>query len=163
VARGEPEKVVRPSLLDRLTGAVPSGVPGPQLQVGLLALKRSVARDLEWLLNTVNWLPWDLEQSEELRTSNLAYGIPDLSPFSWLSQKDGQTICAALEQAIRLHEPRLSPRTVQVELLEHKDVDDLRIRFRIAGLLEVTPVFERVVYDSSVDLDSGAVQIDRTA
>jgi type VI secretion system protein ImpF len=149
--------------MDRLIGAVPSRVPGPQLEVGLLALKHSVARDLEWLLNTVNWLPWDLEQSEELRTSNLAYGIPDLSPFSWLSHKDGQTICAALEQAIRSHEPRLSARTVHVELLERRDVDDFRIRFRIQALIEVTPIVERVTYDSSVDFESGAVHIERSA
>ena len=105
------ENVVRPSVLDRLAGRVPKNVPGPQLRSGLRELRAAVARDLETLLNTTAWLPWDLFASRELSGSPLAYGIPDVSAHSWLSQRDGQTMCAAIEQAIRTHEPRLEPRT----------------------------------------------------
>jgi type VI secretion system protein ImpF len=161
MARGTPQKVVRPSFYDRLTGQVPKNVPGPQLVADVRALKRAVARDLERLLNTVAWLPWDLERSDELANCILTFGLPDLSTYSWISPKAQNSICTALEQAIRVHEPRLVPRTVRVELLERHDVADFRIRFRIEGLMKIEPVIERVAYDSHIDFDSGAVHIER--
>jgi type VI secretion system protein ImpF len=153
------EKVVRPSVLDRLAGRVPKNVPGPQLRSGLRELRAAVARDLETLLNTTVWLPWDLQASRELSSSPLAYGIPDVSAHSWLSQRDGQTMCAAIEQAIRAHEPRLEPRTVRVELKDRDDLADFRVRFRIEALLRVDPIVEQVSFDSEVDYDNGGIRI----
>lgn len=163
MARGAPTQVVRPSLFDRLAGNVPAGVPGPQLARGIRDLKRDVARDLEWLLNSVAWLPWDLDEHEELRDCHLGFGLPDLSVYSWTSPGDGGDIRAILERTIRTYEPRLVPRTVRVTLHERLGVDDFRVRFSIDAVLHVEPVSDRVVYDSHFDLTSGQVKVERSA
>jgi type VI secretion system protein ImpF len=163
LARGAPNQVLRPSLLDRLAGNVPSGVPGAQLEQSRRDLVQSVRRDLEWLLNTTAWLPWDLEDNDELRESPLAFGLPDLSLYSWTSEEDGRSISALLERTIRTHEPRLVPRTVKVSLHERREVADFRIRFTIHAVLHVEPVTEQVAYDSHFDLSSGEVKVERVA
>lgn len=158
---GAPGQVVRPSVFDRLTGNVPKGVPGPQLAVGIRELKRTVGQDLEWLLNSTVWLPWDLARSEELASSHLTFGLPDLSVYTWISERDGRSVQDAIERAIRDHEPRLAPASVRVTLLDRQGVDDFRVRFRIEAVLQVEPVSERVTYDSHVDFGSRQVKVER--
>jgi len=161
MAKAPPEEVVRPSLFDRLIGEVPRNVPGAQLEVGVRELKRAVGRDLDWLLNTRVWYPGDLEEWDELSHSILNYGIPDVSVFSWTSQVDAEKICRALEVAIRRFEPRLAQRSVRVSLQPHTDVADFRLYFRIDAILHVEPVTEPVSFDTSVEVDTGAMHVDR--
>lgn len=160
MAKAPPEEVVRPSLLDRLVGEVPKNVPGARLEVGVRELKRSVARDLEWLLNTRVWYPGSLEDWHELSRSVVNYGIPDFSGFSWTSQGDAEKICRALEIAIRRFEPRLAPRSVRVSLQPRSDLAEFRLHFRIDGILHVEPVTEPVSFDTSVEIDTGAMHVD---
>ncbi len=161
MARAKPEDSIRPSLLDRLSGRVPKNVPGAQLQVGVRELKRSVGRDLEWLLNTTAWSPWDLEEMEESGASVLNYGLPDFSHLSWTSQSDASGICRAIERVVRAFEPRLLPRSVRVEIVPREDPADFNLRFRIDALLHVEPISEPVSFDTSVALDTGDMRIER--
>lgn len=161
MARANPEEAIRPSLLDRLIGNVPKNVPGSQLQVGVRELKRAVARDLEWLLNTVVTLPYDMDVLPEARTSILNFGIPDFTYFSWTNHADAATICRRLEQVVKAFEPRLLPRSVRVEVVGRDDPADFSLRFRIDAVLHVEPISEPVSFDTSVELDTGEMRIER--
>ncbi|MGH7336573.1 MAG: type VI secretion system baseplate subunit TssE, partial [Myxococcota bacterium] len=129
--------------------------------VSAIELKRSVARDLEWLLNTRVWTPWNLEALEEAGRSILNYGIPELSAYSWASADDATAIKLLIENAIRTFEPRLLPRSIRTELLPGEDVADFRLRIRIEAILQVEPISEPVVFDTGMDLEGGGLRVER--
>jgi type VI secretion system protein ImpF len=153
------EPNVRPPLLDRLVDAEWRRAARGQAALSPARLKRALARDLEWLLNTCNVYAAELEGYREASTSILAYGIPDLTPFSWRSERDARSIATAVEQQIRTHEPRLVPRTVRVTLLPSKGVDDFSVSFRIDATLSVEPLREQVYFDSRIDLTTGELRV----
>jgi type VI secretion system protein ImpF len=159
MARPAATSVLRPSLLDRLvqpqgTRAFPS--------IGLRELKAAVARDLEWLLNTKTMLNdvSELAELPESRASILAYGIPDFSNASWRSEGDARRICRDIESAVKAFEPRLLPATVRVVILPNTSSTDMRLQFRIEGTLHVEPISEPVSFDSNVQTDTGAIEIE---
>ena len=129
--------------------------------ISALELKRSVARDLEWLLNTRVWTPWNLEALEEAGRSILNYGIPELSSFSWVSADDASAIKSLIENAIRTFEPRLLPRSIRAEVLPGEGVADFRLRIRIEAILQVEPISEPVVFDTGMDLAGGGLRVER--
>ncbi|HME68905.1 MAG TPA: type VI secretion system baseplate subunit TssE [Myxococcota bacterium] len=153
-------QILRPSVLDRLLEGEAKGPGYPEM--GLRELKAAVARDLEWLLNTKSVLSKDsgIEELPEARHSILTYGIPDFSTASWRSHNDAQRICAELGAAVRTFEPRLLPSTVRVTMLPTQSTDDFRMRFRIEATLHVEPISEPVYFDSSVEMDTGAIQVE---
>jgi type VI secretion system protein ImpF len=151
-------QILRPSVFDRLLEPKASAHP----EIGLRELKAAVARDLEWLLNTKSVLrkASGVDELPEARHSILTYGIPDFSTASWRSHSDAQRICAELGAAVRTFEPRLLPSTVRVTLLPTQSADDFRMRFRIEATLHVEPISEPVYFDSSVEMDTGAIQVE---
>lgn len=158
--RSERRSTLLPSIIDRL--GAPTGSGRAALEgVSALELKRSVARDLEWLLNTRVWTPWNLEALEEAGRSILNYGIPELSGFSWVSADDASTIKSLIENAIRTFEPRLLPRSIRTEVLPGESVADFRLRIRIEAILQVDPISEPVVFDTGMDLEGGGLRVER--
>jgi type VI secretion system protein ImpF len=159
--RSERNQVLRPSLIDRL--GAPSGASGRAAleRIGVADLKRSVARDLEWLLNTRVWTPWNLEALQEAGCSILNYGMPDLSTYSWASADDARTIKALIETAIRTFEPRLLPRSIKAEIQPSEDVADFKVRIRIEAILHVEPISEPVAFDTALDLEGGGLRVER--
>jgi type VI secretion system protein ImpF len=159
MARGNATSVLRPTLLDRLLE--PKGSPAHPA-IGLRELKRAVARDLEWLLNTKTVLTRHpvIAQLPEARASILTYGIPDYTNASWRSPADARRICGEIAQAVRVFEPRLVPATVRVTVLPSQGVDDFSLRFRIEGTLHVEPITEPVYFDSSVEMGTGEFRVD---
>jgi type VI secretion system protein ImpF len=152
--------VLRPTLLDRLIE--PQGGPG-HATIGLRELKRAVARDLEWLLNTRNELARspELANLAEARASVLTYGVPDNSSGSRNSKNDRARVRREIASAVRTFEPRLVPATVVVTDLEApRDVADSNLRFRIEGTLHVEPISEPVFFDSTVELTTGEFHVD---
>jgi type VI secretion system protein ImpF len=148
---------LRPSLLDRLIGDESEAPRGRHGYVGVRELRAAVARDLEWLLNSKLWYPWDLERFREADHSNLTYGVPDFSVYSWRSPSDAPRIAEAIRDAVDRFEPRLG--NVAVEVLPGGDKDDFDLRLRIEAILQVDPVSEPVAFDTEIDFDSTAVQI----
>ena len=72
-------------------------------------MRAEVSRDLELLLNTRSEAARALPDIfKECRSSSLTFGIPDFSAYSLLSPQDRERIKRALEQAIALHEGRLT-------------------------------------------------------
>ena len=155
--QGQPD-ILRPSILDRLIGDGADGQRGLRPYMGFRELREAVGRDLEWLLNTKRF-PLELEDYKEARYSNLGYGVPDFSTYSWRNHGDALRIAAILEETIERFEPRLAPGSVKVEILPTTEVDDFRVHFRIDALLQVDPVSEPVSFDTSIDLDSASFEV----
>jgi len=153
------EAPLRPGVLDRLI-APPGPAARAQLEeIGPRELAASVARDLDWLLNTKRWLPDELEDLPEANRSILCYGLPDLSTFSWRNPGDATAIARLLEETIRRFEPRLRERSIKVTPLDGNDADDFRLRFRIDAVLEVEPVQVPVSFDTDIDFDASRVNV----
>ncbi|MBN8263504.1 MAG: type VI secretion system baseplate subunit TssE [Xanthomonadales bacterium] len=138
------------SLMDRLVDAPLSEDGGrrPALQ----DIRNGVSRDLEHLLNTrseaARLIP---EAFKECRASSLTYGILDFSSYSLLSPHDRDRIRRSLEQAIALHESRLT--RVRVALEPQRELDRA-LRFRIDALMELGELGEKVQFDAVLQLNT---------
>lgn len=138
------------SLMDRLVDAplAEDGGRRPALQ----DIRNGVSRDLEHLLNTrseaARLIP---EAFKECRGSSLTYGILDFSSYSLLSPHDRDRIRRSLEQAIALHESRLT--LVRVALEPQRELDRA-LRFRIDALLELGELGEKVQFDAVLQLNT---------
>jgi len=97
------------------------------------ALRSSITRDLEMLLNSR--LPSALVPPEfpECAASILNFGVPEFDTFGNLGNAaEQQKLCAAFAQAIAGFEPRLHD--ISVRLLPSRDRDNL-LRLQIEGTL----------------------------
>jgi type VI secretion system protein ImpF len=149
-------------VLDRLTAGGGHERPFADQRVGVRELRRSVLRNLEWLLNTRSLAmdPGDdlLAGCELARTSVLGFGIPDLTRYSRSREADAAEIAALLRGAIVSFEPRLRADTVRVEPLGGPATDTGALRFRIAATLQVHPIREAVAFDTEVR-DNGEIDL----
>jgi len=150
---------LRPGVLDRLMAPENAGGRAQLQELGPRELAASVARDLDWLLNTKRWQPDDLEGFPEANQSILCYGLPDLSTYSWRNSGDATAIARLLEETIRRFEPRLRARSVKVTPLEANDTDDFRLRFRIDATIEIEPIRMPVSFDTDVDFDASRITV----
>ena len=115
-------------------------------------MRAEVSRDLELLLNTRSEAARALPDIfKECRSSSLTFGIPDFSAYSLLSPQDRERIKRALEQAIALHEGRLT--RVRVTLDPQRELDRA-LRFRIDAMLELGPDNEKVQFDAVLQLNT---------
>ncbi len=153
----ETGNVLRHSILDRLSNNSPSA--GNDIRIGFRDLLQSVRRDLEWLLNSKRLVLGDLDEYPEAQCSILNYGLPDFSHFSGASMMDRQLVCSLITETLKRFEPRLEPSSIRVEHMVDKEKVGLQARFRIHGLLYVDPIKEPVVFDTEIEMDTGAVQI----
>ncbi len=163
MAGAKPQDVLRHSVLDRLAEAGGGRGSSRDLRIGLQELRAAVRRDLEWLLNTRLVLPAeidDLDRFPEARRSILGFGLPDLTLFSPSSESDTQRVCGLIEEAVRTFEPRLLGRTVRCEFVPSTRIDDFLMHFKIQGTLYVEPIREQVEFDTSMDMNCGALKIE---
>lgn len=154
MARLRESDVLRPSLIDRLT------VDGrSDARIGIQELRDAIRRDLEWLLNARRLLEVAAEDYAEASRSILAFGLPDLSPYSRANGGDRDRICTLIADAIRTFEPRLAKNSIQVEHVPSDEVDDFDLRFRISAVIHVDPVREAISFDTSMDFNNGMVVV----
>jgi type VI secretion system protein ImpF len=161
MARIDRDVNIVPSILDRLLDDEPQVTKEPASSriKDLRALERSVARDLEALLNsrqeTLRELP---SEFREVNRSLVTYGLPDFTSYSLLTQDDRNRIRRAVEDAINIFEPRLLRVRVTLEApREH----DRGLRFRIDALLRVDPSPEPVTFDAVLQLNTQQYVIQR--
>lgn len=123
----------------------------------LYALRDSVSRDLEALLNTRSegsrMIP---DAFPECRKSSLTFGIPDFSSYSLLSPADRDRIRRSIEQTVALHEARLT--RVRVSL-DPPLPNDKALRFKVEALLNLGPDREKVQFDATLQLTTQAYQV----
>jgi type VI secretion system protein ImpF len=156
--QGQPARV-RLSLLDRLIDDAPDVLldAPPSVTEAESALKRSVRRDLEALLNARRrWRSWDPGFSE-LGTSLIGYGIMDFASGAFNDPEQRDRLRASIEWAIRTFEPRLT--AVRVTLVERPDALDATLRLRIDALLRTEPAPEPIAFDTFVDSSTTEVQV----
>ena len=121
-------------------------------RVSVQDMRTSVSRDLENLLNTRSEGARVISDSfKECRASSLTYGILDLSSYSLLSPHDRDRIRRSLEQAISLHEGRLT--RIRVTLDPQRELDRA-LRFRVDALMELGPDNEKVQFDAVLQLNT---------
>ena len=137
-------------LMDRLVDA-PLPEDGGR-RVSVQDMRTSVSRDLENLLNTRSEGARLITDSfKECRASSLTYGILDFSSYSLLSPHDRDRIRRSLEQAISLHEGRLT--RIRVTLEPQRELDRA-LRFRVDALMELGPDNEKVQFDAVLQLNT---------
>ncbi len=161
MARIDRDVNIVPSILDRLLDDEPeiSTEPAMSRVKGFRFLERSVARDLEALLNSrqesLKELP---SEFKEVNCSLLTYGLPDFTSFSLLTQDDRLRIRRSVEDAINTFEPRLLRVRVALEApREH----DRGLRFRIDAFLRVDPSPEPVTFDAVLQMNTQQYVIQR--
>jgi type VI secretion system protein ImpF len=123
----------------------------------LNALRMSVRRDLEALLNARRrWRSWPAAL-KELAASPVGYGIPDFTSGAMNEAGRREKLRVEVEATIRRFEPRLI--SVRVQLVENADKLDATLRLRIDGLLHADPAPEPVAFDTTVDSTTADVYV----
>ena len=125
----------------------------PRSQAQSLAdLKKSVKRDLEWLLNTRH-TPIEIPETlEELNESMAVYGLPDLTALSVKNPNEQNRLAKSIETALRVFEPRFINVKVSLEPINSTD---RQLRFHIEAHLDIEPVPEPVSFDTVLQVGSG--------
>jgi type VI secretion system protein ImpF len=155
MARTEIERTVQPSLVDRLTDLEPGVTADPPTsrEESARQFRRSVERDVEWLLNTRRTIHVAPEGCAELRVSAHEYGLPDTTGLVVGTKSGRERILGALREALERFEPRLAkPR---VRLLDASQVRAPQMRFVIEATLVMDPSPEQVVFDTVLEIASG--------
>lgn len=121
-------------------------------RVSVNEMRAEVSRDLESLLNTRSEAARVVPEAfKECRQSSLTYGILDFSSYSLLSPHDRDRIRRSLEQAISLHESRLT--RVRITLEDQRELDRA-LRFRIDAMLDLGEDGEKVQFDAVLQLNT---------
>jgi type VI secretion system protein ImpF len=154
------DTVVTQSVLDRLIDREPNTqVEAPPTRPqSLHALRASLRRDLEWLLNTRRTPDEAGDDLREVKRSMFNYGFPDFTHFTLASPKDQQRMLRALEDTIRLFEPRLQQ--VHIVPVDADTSDHTRmVRFQIEAMLRIDPAPVPITFDTVLSLTSGEYQV----
>lgn len=160
-----PKERLQPSLLDRLCDDEPGKTQEPREQrvLSMRQLRKSVLRDLEWLLNTGNLaLTGQLDRCPLAARSVLNYGIPDLSGQTAISLTP-KALEAMIRQAILDFEPRILKESLRVRAVVSPDqMNRNAIGFEIEGELWGYPMPSHMFLRSEIDLETGQVSIQDT-
>lgn len=151
--------LITPSVLDRLLDDNPREQVESLLQQNydLNRLKRSVARDLEALLNSRSVdLDDDIVRFPQARNSVVDFGITDLSSLSLLDPGDRAYLRDKIRITVERHEPRLGKVRVSLDAPEG---NERMLRFRVDALLKVLPSRPPVRFDATLQLSSNSCQV----
>ena len=154
-----PRRRAQLPLLDRLMDADPAETADRPLSAAtaMNALRASVGRDLEELLNTRRrWRSWDSRYAE-LERSLVGFGLPDFAAGAFNDAGRREELRQLVEACIRRFEPRIT--SLRVTLMETGDQQSATLRMRIEALLSADPVPEPITFDTLVDLDTKNVTV----
>jgi type VI secretion system protein ImpF len=156
------EERLQPSLLDRLTDLEPSTNVEPRSGrvLSIDRLKRSVLRDLGWLLNCGRLsITEDLSEYPEVAKSVLNYGASDHAGTSF-SSVDINALEREIRQTIIDFEPRLIAETLRVKV--NADPQKMNIRavsFLIEGQLWAQPLPVSLFLSTDIELETGSATV----
>ncbi|HZU22553.1 MAG TPA: type VI secretion system baseplate subunit TssE [Terriglobales bacterium] len=159
MARNPNDTTVTVSVLDRLIDRDLNTPFEPAMgrAAAERALRASVRRDLEWLLNTRRIAVPPDESFTELNRSVYCFGLPDFTAYGIRSQADRNRLLSSLAQVIRTFEPRLTD--VHIVPAEKTEGGVNRLHFRIEALLKMDPAPEPISFDTVLELSSGGYRI----
>ncbi|MFM0001255.1 MULTISPECIES: type VI secretion system baseplate subunit TssE [Paraburkholderia] len=154
---------VQPSLLERLTDHEPDATREVREHRSSSArsLRRSVMRDLGWLLNAQGIASsQDVARYPGVAESVLNFGFSDLAGKS-ASNVDVARIERLMADAIRAFEPRILPGTLRVRAIQTGETSGQHnaIAFIVEGDLHAHPVPERLYLRTELDLEAGKVDV----
>ena len=153
-----PRERLQPSLLDRLTDNNPKSIAESREErvMSSRQLRKSVLRDLEWLLNSGHLeTTEDLSDYPEVRHSVLNYGIPYLAGTT-ASGMDAYQLEQQLRQAILDFKPRIMPHDLRVQVLQDEDEMSLNsITLEIEGEIWGQQMPEHLYLKTVLDLELG--------
>ncbi len=155
---------LQPSLLDRLVDDAPGEKRESEDKRVLTkqALRQAVLRDLSWLFNaTAYGLAYDDKRYPNAARSVINYGLPMLSG-QFTSGVQRVSMEQALKNAILQFEPRILPRTLEVELVMEGSALEThnRIGLQIRGMLWAQPVPLEFLMRSRIDLEEGRIDVE---
>ncbi len=149
-----------PSVLDRLRDTQ-EVAPVASTAWALEQLKDAVARDLEDLLNTRTAMDEQaLAKYPDVRRSLINYGLIDFSAMCLTSDEDRKQICAAVKQAIALHEPRLYGVSAGLRM---QTGAESRVDFVISGMLKGVTRAEPVYFDAVLQASTHRYSVKKTS
>ncbi len=152
-----PEPTIRLSVLDRLLDDGVGEIGNSTWMGSVEALKASLVRDLEWLLNSRRIVEPAGAEYPEVRNSVYHYGIPDISSRSADSISEQQGLSRDIEECVRLFEPRLTD--VRVVVRPSTEKGARLARFVIEAMLRMEPNPERVVFDTVLETPTGKFSV----
>lgn len=151
----EGDRILRRPVLDRL---LQTGEPEPRTWPdSVRALKSSLLRDIDWLLNTRRISEPAPSALAELQQSVYHYGLPDVTSLSADSAETRRILMHQVEDCLRLFEPRLT--AVRVSESEVRTSTARQLRFVVEGMLDLDPVPEPIVFDTVLDAGNGRFNI----
>jgi type VI secretion system protein ImpF len=142
---------VQSSLLDRLIDDAPDEMRDPAVSAAdsMAALRNSVRRDLEALLNARRcWRSWPAHMTQ-LASSPIGFGIPDFASGAFSDARRREELRLEIEATIRRFEPRFL--SVRVHLIDAQDRLETTLRLRIEAVMHAEPAPESVTFDTLVD------------
>ncbi len=156
MAEQTPIERLQPCLLDRLTDDEPDKREESRAQrvVSHQKYRRGVLRDLEWLFNTSAYLAiegmesFKLKDYPEAYRSVINYGTRQLCGMTGV---DLDRLQEELGEAIRVFEPRISPRSLTIHTNKERNL----VMFEIEGEMWANPLPEHLHVKTSVDLETG--------
>lgn len=162
MAQLTPKERLQPSLLDRLRDDEPEKQKESRERRVLSPrqLRKSVIRDLEWLLNAGDLAcVQDLTGYPDVIESVVNFGLPDLAGKN-VSGLEVATLERTLRQAILRFEPRILPHSLKVRaIVEEARMSHNAILFDIEGELWGQPMPQQLYLKTEVDLENGSFQV----
>jgi len=137
---------VQAPLLDRLIDDAPDQQRDAAASAAdsMVALRNSVRRDLEALLNARRrWRSWPAHMTQ-LATSPIGYGIPDFASGAFSDAQRREELRQEIEATIRRFEPRFL--SVRVHLIDMRDRLEATLRLRIEAVMHAEPAPEAVTF-----------------
>jgi len=149
------EPTIKHSVLDRLIGADRKwdGTRPKNWNESLDLVKKSLLRDLQWILNTRQISEPIGEHFELLSKSVINFGLPDITALSADSSDTPARLRRHIEDAIEAFEPRLTD--VRVTLSNPGGSKDRRVQFLIEAELNLDPDPQRIEFDTVLEVSSG--------
>jgi type VI secretion system protein ImpF len=161
--RTEIERMVQPSLIDRLTDAEPQSPRDPPTtpKDSAKAFRDAVQADIEWLLNTRRSIVPVPEAYRELLVSVHEFGLPDVTGIAVNTPVGRAMLRDLIQDALERFEPRLESPVVRIG-----EVDVLStpmVRFQVEAILRMDPSPEHVVFDTVLEVARGEYAVEGEA
>lgn len=157
---------LQPSLLDRLTDNEPDTKVEARGQrvLSINRLKRSVLRDLAWLLNSGNMEETeDLSDFPDVSKSVINYGVAGIAGTSAKSA-DIPRIERQVKQAIIDFEPRILAKSLSVKVvLDDEKLTQKMLTFQIEGQLWAQPLPVSLYLSTDIDLETGSTTVNESS
>lgn len=155
-------EAVLPCLLDRLTDDDPGSANEPHYRQSLTLghFRRSVLRDLGWLLNAPQHPEADeINAYPAVAISVLNFGVPDLCGRTASSLNPAE-LEAQLVESIANYEPRILRKSLSVRVVPGVNMASPNIvGFEIRGLMWANPMPEHFVVQTELDLETGQCEL----